>query len=270
MYIVRYPARPAIQGDEARQQTRARCAAACWAWLAGFYRDFIKDLCVASPSHSTTCSQSMLEFPRKKWQFEVHTHTDACTVAIAAVLLQRDPEGKTTHHNIEHFISKVLAKAQRKVSIPVLECCYAIHHHGAAPQVPSVQHLRDALQDLCGTSGEPDVRDRKKKILDRREQRMAMLNTAPNGRATYALSEATNMGAEMERLMQDGLPKTDQGGSTRNGYASSSKRKEERTAAAGPETDARQTEAERGTTERQLVQEDHPTGAEQVGKQKEG
>ena len=84
----------------------------------------------------------------------------------------------------------------------------------------------------------------------------------------YALSEATNMGAEMERLMQDGLPKTDQGVSTRNGYASSSKRKEERTAAAGPETDARQTEAERGTTERQLVQQDHPTGAEQVGKQK--
>ena len=32
----------------------------------------------------------------------------------------------------------------------------------------------------------------------------------------YALSEATNMGAEMERLMQDGLPKTDQGVSTRN------------------------------------------------------
>ena len=65
-------------------------------------------------------------------------------------------------HIIEHFISKVLAKAQRKVSIPVLECCYAIHHHGAAPQVPSIQHLRDALQDLCGTSGEPDVRDRKR------------------------------------------------------------------------------------------------------------
>ena len=180
MYIERYPARPAIQGDEARQQTRARCAAACWAWQAS--TGISSRTCVASPSHSTTCSQSMLEFPRKKWQFEVHIHTDACTVAIAAVLLQRDPEGKTTHHIIEHF-SKVLAKAQHKVSIPVLECCYAIHHHGAAPQVPSVQHLRDALQDLCGTSGEPDVRERKK-ILDRREQRMAMLNTAPNGRAT--------------------------------------------------------------------------------------
>ena len=61
--------------------------------------------------------QSMLEFPRKKWQFEVRT--DASTMAVGAVLLQRDPEGKP--HIIEHF-SKALAKAQRKVSIPVLEC----------------------------------------------------------------------------------------------------------------------------------------------------
>ena len=62
----------------------------------------------------------MLEFPNGAWPFEVHT--DASTVAIGAVLLQRDPEGKP--HIIEHF-SKALAKAQRKVSIPVLEC-YAV------------------------------------------------------------------------------------------------------------------------------------------------
>ena len=112
--------------------------------LAGFYRDFIKNFSgITKPLNdlltkdtefvwaqeqqqafeqlkNAISEQSMLEFPRKNWQFEVHT--DASTVAVGAVLLQRDPEGKP--HIIEHF-SKVLAKAQRKVSIPVLEC-YAI------------------------------------------------------------------------------------------------------------------------------------------------
>ena len=46
-------------------------------------------------------------------------HTDASTVAVGAVSLQRDPQGKP--HIIE-CMSKVLAKPQRKLSIPVLEC----------------------------------------------------------------------------------------------------------------------------------------------------
>ena len=69
----------------------------------------------------------LLEFPNGAWPFEAHT--DASTVAIGAVLLlQNDPEQaskKDRPHIIEYF-SKALAKAQRKVSIPVLECCYAI------------------------------------------------------------------------------------------------------------------------------------------------
>ena len=68
-------------------------------------------------------------------------------VAIAAVLLQRDPEGKP--HIIEHLSKVSWRKAQRKSEhsrAGVL--CHPIHPHGAAPQVPSVQHLRDALEDL--------------------------------------------------------------------------------------------------------------------------
>ena len=61
--------------------------------------------------------KSLLEFPRPEWPYEVHT--DASTVAVGAVLLQRDPQGKP--HIIE-YMSKVLAKPQRKLSIPVLEC----------------------------------------------------------------------------------------------------------------------------------------------------
>ena len=99
----------------------------------------------------------LVVFPNGAWPYEAHT--DASTVAIGAVLLllQNDPEQakkqaskKDRPHIIEYF-SKALAKAQRKVSIPVLECCYAIHHHGAAQQVPPVQHLWDTtLQDLHG------------------------------------------------------------------------------------------------------------------------
>ena len=147
--------------------------------LAGFYRDFIKDLCgIAKPLNDLLAVHAGVpeeEMAVRSAHTPMHARWRLPQCCYSAI-----PRAKP--HIIEHF-SKVLAKAQRKVSIPVLECCYAIHHHGAAPQVPSVQHLRDALQDLCGTSGEPDVRDRKK-ILDRREQRMAMLNTAPNGRAT--------------------------------------------------------------------------------------
>ena len=98
----------------------------------------------------------LVVFPNGAWPYEAHT--DASTVAIGAVLLllQNDPEQaskqerQTRPHIIEYF-SKALAKAQRNVSIPVLECCYAIHHHGAAQQVPPVQHLWDTtLQDLHG------------------------------------------------------------------------------------------------------------------------
>ena len=112
--------------------------------LAGFYRDFIKnfsgitkplnDLLAKDAEFVWTDAQqqafsqlkdaiserSMLEFPKPTWPFEVHT--DASTVAIGAVLLQRDEQGKP--HIIEHF-SKALAKPQRRLSIPVLEC-YAI------------------------------------------------------------------------------------------------------------------------------------------------
>ena len=112
--------------------------------LAGFYRDFIKDFggivkplndllakdvdFVWGPQQQAAfdrlknaiSERSMLEFPRKDWPFEVHT--DASTAAVGAVLLQRDPQGRP--HIIEYF-SKVLARAQQKLSIPVLEC-YAI------------------------------------------------------------------------------------------------------------------------------------------------
>ena len=112
--------------------------------LAGFYRDFIKNFSgITKPLNdllakeaefvwgkeqqqafdqlkNAISEQSMLEFPKPALPFEVHT--DASTVAIGAVLLQRDEQGKP--HIIEHF-SKALAKPQRKLSIPVLEC-YAI------------------------------------------------------------------------------------------------------------------------------------------------
>ena len=112
--------------------------------LAGFYRDFIKNFSgIVKPLNdlltkdvefvwakdqqeafdklkNAISERSMLEFPRKSWPFEVHT--DASTTAIGAVLLQRDPQGQP--HIIEHF-SKALARAQQRLSIPVLEC-YAI------------------------------------------------------------------------------------------------------------------------------------------------
>ena len=109
--------------------------------LAGFYRDFIKDFGALTQPLNDLLSKdavftwgeqqetafnmlkqaisekSLLEFPRPEWPYEVHT--DASTVAVGAVLLQRDPQGKP--HIIE-YMSKVLAKPQRKLSIPVLEC----------------------------------------------------------------------------------------------------------------------------------------------------
>ena len=146
MYIERYPARPAIQGDEAanRQERDARRRAGP-GWQAS--TGISSRTCVASPQATQRLARSPCWSSRGRNGSSKCTHTpmharwrlpQCCYSAI--------PRAKP--HIIEHFISKVLAKAQRKVSIPVLECCYAIHHHGAAPQVPSIQHLRDALQDL--------------------------------------------------------------------------------------------------------------------------
>ena len=70
--------------------------------LASFYRDFIKDLCgIAKPLNDLLAVHAAgvpeEEIGSSKCT-HTHTHTDASTVAIAAVLLQREPEGKPTHH----------------------------------------------------------------------------------------------------------------------------------------------------------------------------
>ena len=58
--------------------------------------------------------KSLLEFLRPEWSHKVHT--DASTVAVGAVVLQRDPQGKP---HIIGCMSKVLVQPQCKLSIPV-------------------------------------------------------------------------------------------------------------------------------------------------------
>ena len=65
----------------------------------------------------TLCETSMLELPRDEWQWELHT--DASTVALGAVLSQKDNQG---HHHIIEYASQTLNAAQRNYSIPALEC----------------------------------------------------------------------------------------------------------------------------------------------------
>ena len=148
MYIERYPARPAIQGDEAanRQERDARRRAGPGRLLPGFHQGLVWH----RPKPHNDLLAVHAGVPEEEMAVRsAHTHTpmqarwrlpQCCYSAI--------PRAKP--HIIEHF-SKVLAKAQRKVSIHSragVLLCHPSSWRCTASSVHSIQHLRDALQDL--------------------------------------------------------------------------------------------------------------------------
>ena len=110
--------------------------------LVGFYREFIRNMSgetapiqklmeknvpfewsteqqeASETLKSSISERSCLSFPEPDLYYELHT--DTSLNEIGTVLFQKDPSGRLL--TIE-FASKALSKAQKKQTIPVLECC---------------------------------------------------------------------------------------------------------------------------------------------------